>query len=129
MTKVNGYLRHRAAVAWVTTSILLVIHSQASGVHAADATDQKPATSTNVWAEIRVVDSDTGRGVPLVELETVNSLKFVTDNAGRVAFYEPGQMGREVFFSVRSHGYEMKKVGFGFALRPNILAVSVSRSV
>jgi hypothetical protein len=50
-----------------------------------------------------------------VELETVNALKFVTDNAGRVAFYEPGLMGREVFFNVRSHGYEIKKDGFGFA--------------
>ena len=53
--------------------------------------------------------------MPLVELETVNGLRFVTDNAGRVAFHEPGLMGREVFFTVRSHGYEAKKDGFGFA--------------
>src|SRR5262249_11173137 len=59
-------------------------------------------------------DAATGRGVPLVELETVNRIKFVTDNAGRVAFNEPGLMGREVFFTVRSHGYEMKKDGFGY---------------
>src|SRR4051812_7325104 len=67
------------------------------------------------WAEIRVLDAATGRGIPLTELETVNSLRLVTDNAGRVAFAEPGMMDREVFFSVRSHGYEMKKDGFGFA--------------
>lgn len=67
------------------------------------------------WAEIRVLDAETGRGVPLVELETVNSLRFVTDNAGRVAFQEPGLMGREVYFTVRSHGYEPAKDGFGFA--------------
>ena len=67
------------------------------------------------YAEIRVLDAATGRGVPLVELETVNGLLFVTDNAGRVAFHEPGLMGREVFFTVRSHGYEVKKDGFGFA--------------
>jgi hypothetical protein len=67
------------------------------------------------YAEIRVIDADTGRGVPLVELETVNSLKFVTDNAGRIAFHEPGLMGREVFFTIRSHGYEVKKDRFGFA--------------
>ncbi len=66
------------------------------------------------FAEIRAVDADTGRGVPLVELETVNGLKFVTDNAGRVAFCEPGLMGKEVFFTVRSHGYEVAKDGFGF---------------
>jgi hypothetical protein len=62
-----------------------------------------------------VVDSATGRGVPLAELETVNGLRFVTDNAGRVAFHEPGLMDREVFFTVRSHGYEVAKDGFGFA--------------
>ncbi len=67
------------------------------------------------WAEIRVVDAATGRGVPLVELETVNGLRFVTDNAGRVAFHEPGLMGRPVFFTVRSHGYEVAKDGFGIA--------------
>jgi len=55
--------------------------------------------------------------VPLVELETVNGFKFVTDNAGRVAFHEPGLMGREIFFTVRSHGYEASKDGFGFHSR------------
>src|SRR5436190_8014437 len=73
------------------------------------------AASDGIWAEIRVVDAATGRGVPLVELETVNSLRFVTDNAGRVAFHEPDLMGREVFFWVRSHGYQAPKDGFGFA--------------
>src|ERR1700712_5508428 len=72
-------------------------------------------TKPVVFAEIRVVDAETGRGVPLVQLETVNGLSFVTDNAGRIAFHEPGLMGREVFFTVRSHGYEAKKDGFGFA--------------
>jgi hypothetical protein len=66
-------------------------------------------------AEIRVIDGATGRGVPLVELIAVNHLRFVTDNAGRIAFNEPGLMGREVFFTVRSHGYEVKKDGFGFS--------------
>jgi len=77
----------------------------------------------NGWAEIRVVDAATGRGVPLVELETVNNLKFVTDNAGRVAFQEPGLLGQEVFFTVRSHGYELPKDGFGLSgirVRPRV---------
>ena len=39
------------------------------------------ATNPVQWAEIRVVDQETGLGVPLVELETVNSLVLVTDNA------------------------------------------------
>lgn len=64
---------------------------------------------------IQVVDHRTGRGVPLVELETVNHLRFVTDSAGRVAFAEPGLMDQTVFFYVRSHGYEIPNDGFGYA--------------
>src|SRR5262245_1849412 len=82
-------------------------------LHASRAADPAPAKGDG-YAEIRAIDSATGRGVPLVELETVNHLKFVTDNAGRIAFNEPGLMNREVFFAVRSHGYEAKKDGFGF---------------
>ena len=63
---------------------------------------------------IEVVDEETGRGVPLVELRTVNEVCYYTDSAGVVAFYEPGLMDREVFFHVRSHGYEFPKDGFGF---------------
>ncbi|MDP6045480.1 MAG: hypothetical protein QGG25_07720 [Phycisphaerae bacterium] len=64
---------------------------------------------------IRLVDSVSGRGVPLVELQTVNKIRFVTDSAGWIAFREPGLMNSTVFFSVRSHGYEFAKDGFGFA--------------
>lgn len=75
------------------------------------------------YFEIRVVDEATGRGVPLVELETVHHVRFVTDNAGRVAFHEPGLMGREVFFHLRSHGYELPKDGFGYrGVRPTPVA-------
>jgi hypothetical protein len=75
-----------------------------------------PAAPPNApWAEVRVTDAATGRGVPLVELTTVNGTKFVTDNAGRVAFQEPGLMGRELWFDVQGHGYGAKKDGFGFA--------------
>jgi Cellulase (glycosyl hydrolase family 5) len=63
---------------------------------------------------IRVVDEASGRGVPLVELRTVNNIRCVTDNAGWIAFHEPGLMGREVFFYVAGPGYEFPKDGFGF---------------
>jgi hypothetical protein len=62
---------------------------------------------------ITVVDEQTGRGVPLVELKTVNEIRYVTDSAGVVAFDEPGLMGQTVFFHVKSHGYEYPKDGFG----------------
>ena len=42
---------------------------------------------------IEVVDAATGRGVPMVELETMDNVLRVTDSAGRVAFDGPGQMG------------------------------------
>lgn len=69
---------------------------------------------TGDYFQIRVQDEQTGRGVPLVELRTVNNIRYYTDSAGVVAFYEPGLMNRTVFFHVDSHGYEFGKDGFGF---------------
>ncbi len=66
------------------------------------------------YFRIQVIDEETSRGVPLVELETVNHLRYVTDSNGNVAFYEPGLMDRQVFFSVKAHGYEFPADGFGF---------------
>src|SRR5437879_5851875 len=63
---------------------------------------------------IAVVDNQTGRGVPLVELRTVHNVRYYTDSNGVVAFHEPGLMGKTVFFHVQSHGYEFPKDGFGF---------------
>jgi hypothetical protein len=65
--------------------------------------------------KIHVVDADTGRGVPLVELETVGHVRYYTDSAGVVALDEPSLLDRDVYFYVRSHGYEFRKDGFGFA--------------
>jgi hypothetical protein len=62
---------------------------------------------------IHVVDDQTGRGVPLVQLETVNAIAYYTDSGGWVAFHEPGLMDQRVFFFVKSHGYEFAKDGFG----------------
>ncbi|MFN0016796.1 MAG: hypothetical protein ACKVP0_00975 [Pirellulaceae bacterium] len=65
--------------------------------------------------EIQVVDDQSGRGVPLVELTTTAGVTFVTDSAGRIAFDEPGMMNQRVWFAVKSHGYEAPKDGFGIA--------------
>src|SRR5258705_2040284 len=62
---------------------------------------------------IEVLDGATGRGVPLVELTTVNNVSYWTDSNGLVAFHEPGLMGQELFFHVRSHGYDYPKDFFG----------------
>jgi hypothetical protein len=62
---------------------------------------------------IEVTDDATGRPVPLVELRTTHHLRYVTDNAGVIAFDESSLMNTEVFFSVAGHGYEVPKDGFG----------------
>jgi len=54
------------------------------------------------------------RGVPLVELRTVNDIPYWTDSAGRIAVNEPGLNGQEVYFYVASHGYEVPPDGFGY---------------
>jgi len=63
---------------------------------------------------IQVVDAATGRGVPLVELRTVEGLHYVTDSAGWVAFDEPGLLGETNWFFVTSHGYRIEPDGFGY---------------
>ena len=71
------------------------------------------ATSTNDYFAIEVIDDQTGRPVPMVQLRTTSSLEYYTDSAGVVAFNEPGMMDRRVFFDVSAQGYEFRKDGFG----------------
>ncbi len=66
--------------------------------------------------EIVVRDARTGRGVPLVQLQTAEGLSCYTDSAGRVAFYEPSLMDRDVFFQIKSYGYDAP-AGGGVMLR------------
>lgn len=73
-----------------------------------------PAPRGDRYFKITVVDEQTGRGVPLIELQTVSHLRYYTDSNGVVAFYEPGLMDQTVFFLVQGHGYEFAKDGLGF---------------
>lgn len=63
---------------------------------------------------ITIVDEQTGRGVPLVELRTVNAVRSYSDSNGIVAFFQKDLMDQDVFFHVTSHGYEFPADGFGF---------------
>lgn len=107
--------RHASAI--VLLGILQVLRP-VSGVHGEveagpgrEAGDRRaPATD---YFEIRVVDRGTGRGVPLVELQTVHNVRYVTDNAGRIAYREPGHEGQTIFFSIHPQGYRVPKDGFG----------------
>ncbi len=84
---------------------------------------------------IEVVEKASGWPVPLVELRTTHQARFVSDNAGVIAFDLPELMGRETWFDVLGHGYEVPKDGFGYRgvrLRPEpgkTLRVEVMRTI
>ena len=84
---------------------------------------------------IEVVEKGTGWPVPLVELRTTHHARFITDNAGVIAFDLPECMGRETWFDVIGHGYEVPKDGFGsrgVRLKPEpgrTLKVEVNRTI
>lgn len=64
---------------------------------------------------LRFVDPANGRGIPLVEVESVSHQRLVTDNAGWIYLQEPGWTGQLTYLHVRSHGYALPKDGFGYA--------------
>jgi hypothetical protein len=84
---------------------------------------------------IEIVEAGSGWPVPLVELRTTHQVRFVSDNAGVIAFDAPELMGRETWFDVQGHGYEMPKDGFGYRgvrLKPEsgkTLRVEVQRRI
>ncbi len=71
------------------------------------------AASAPLPCRIEVVEHGTGWPVPLVELRTTHQARFITDNSGLIAFDLPELMGRETWFDVIGHGYEVPKDGFG----------------
>src|SRR5262245_2305763 len=58
---------------------------------------------------IRVLDSQTGRGVPLVELRAFNQRAWYSDSNGIVAISDAWAMGRDLLLQVRSHGYRFER--------------------
>jgi hypothetical protein len=94
-----------------------------------------PALSAFEPCRIEVLEQGSGWPVPLVELRTTHLSRFVTDNAGMIAMDSPELMGREVWFDVLGHGYEVPKDGFGYRgvrLRPEPgkkLRVEVKRTI
>jgi hypothetical protein len=91
---------------------IAALASIAAVAWSAQGSDEPPARGPRVF-RIKVVEEGTGRGVPLVELRTVNQIRYVTDSNGIVAFDEPGLFNRKVFFAVNSHGYEVDKDAIG----------------
>lgn len=62
---------------------------------------------------ITIVEKGSGWPVPLVELRTTHHHRFISDNAGHIAFDLPELMGRETWFDIRGHGYDVPADGFG----------------
>ncbi|MDR1518293.1 MAG: twin-arginine translocation signal domain-containing protein [Dysgonamonadaceae bacterium] len=98
--------------------------------------DAEPSSLDNCrkYCRIEVVEEGSGLPVPLVELQTVHQQRFITDNAGVIAFDEPELMGREVWFNINGYGYGVKPDSFGYAgvrLKPEAgttLRVEVQRN-
>ena len=63
-------------------------------------------------------DASTAWPVPGVELRTVHGVRFVSDNAGLIAFDLPELMGRQTWLSLHGHGYtvsdELRRQQFGY---------------
>jgi hypothetical protein len=57
---------------------------------------------------ITVLDAETGRGIPAVELRTTDGRSFYTDSAGAIALADPVLMDRSAFFQVLSFGYRFE---------------------
>jgi len=66
------------------------------------------------YFRIHVIDSETGRGVPLIRLQDTGTCsEYFTDSNGLIAYHEPGLMGRRVYFLVDGHGYSFPKNEYG----------------
>ncbi|MGG4096147.1 hypothetical protein [Paenibacillus lautus] len=107
--------------AGIWTCILLMAMTApgaAMAVQAAGSSAEPNVSSEKIKVQgpfmIKVVDAETGRGIPHVQLKTTNSVLYYTDSAGIVAFDEPGLMDQTVFFHMSSDGYDIPADMFGY---------------
>lgn len=71
------------------------------------------AAEPSSLCRIEVVEKGSGWPVPLVELQTTHHVRYISDNAGVIAFDAPELMGQLTWFDVIGHGYDVDKDGFG----------------
>lgn len=72
------------------------------------------SAASSQYFGLHFVDAQTGRGVPLVQVQLTSELRFYSDSNGYVAFDEPGLMNHKVWFGVKSYGYQAKAVALGY---------------
>ncbi len=70
----------------------------------------EPRPAAAAVFRIEVVDAETGRGVPAVEIRTNDGRSWFTDSAGVIALREPGLNKQNVYFRVDSFGYSYEGV-------------------
>ena len=61
----------------------------------------------------KIIDENTNRGLPLVELKTRSSVAFYSDNNGVISITDPTYLNREVYFTISSPGYSFPLDFFG----------------
>ncbi len=64
--------------------------------------------------QIQIVDRENQWPVPGVELRTTHNVRFVSDNAGLIAFDLPELMHVRTWLHLQGHGYSVPKDGFGY---------------
>ena len=72
-----------------------------------------PAARLHTFYQIRVVDAASQVPLAGVQLRTTTQVLYTSDQNGVVAFYEPGLMDTDVYFSVSRPGYEITADLFG----------------
>jgi len=82
---------------------------------------QSLSTTPHKYFKIKVIDEETGRGIPLVEIRTQSWIRYFTDSNGLVAFYEPSLMDQDSYLFIESEGYAYSKDilgNSGFVINP-----------
>ncbi|HMM60803.1 MAG TPA: hypothetical protein PKC25_11825, partial [Candidatus Rifleibacterium sp.] len=59
---------------------------------------------------LKFIDAETGRPVPLVEVEAFNGLRQVSDNLGHIAITEPDVAFSNLRLVIRGNGYRYPEV-------------------
>jgi hypothetical protein len=81
---------------------------------AAPVPDPRLAGQVHHFYKISVVDAVSGLPVKAARLTTTNDTVYTTDRNGVVAYYEPGLMDTDVYFTPQRVGYSRAADGFGY---------------
>lgn len=90
-----------------------IVFASLSALATLAASTELANAQDSVLCRIEVRDAENDWPVPLVELRTIHNVRFVSDNAGLIAFDLPECFDREIYLHVTGHGYEVPADGFG----------------